>query len=192
MINLKLPFLLAFIFSFFVSHAQNEIPKGFSKGSIVLSDGTVVSGYIKEKIRNNASILVMSETGGKKKSYDGDKLISAEIDSTSFLCIKGDFFKILCAGELSFLQKASDASGKPVYNGTEAMFTNGTDGKPDDYFIYDVKQKQLKLVTGKNVGEVAAASFIDCAEALTKAKETGTNVAMLREAVKIYNNRRGK
>src|SRR6185369_10573621 len=114
--------------------AQQEAPKGYKKGTLVLTDKSVMTGYVKDNIRNSASIIWLNETGDKKKTYDGSALSSAEIEGTKFLCINGDFFRILCEGDLCFLQKESDASGKPSYNGTEAVFMNGTEGSRGDYF----------------------------------------------------------
>jgi hypothetical protein len=184
----------AILFSISISHAQakTEIPKAFKKGNIVLTDGAVINGYIKENIRSNASVMWMSEPGGKKKNYTGGEIISAEIDNTKFICIRGDFFKVICEGELSFLQKSSDASSKPSYNGTETIFINGTQGRPGDYFIYDSKGKQLQLVTRKTFDNVVAASFANCTAAIDKAKTIGDDMYQLKEAVEIYNTRNNK
>ena len=171
------------------AHAQNEIPTGFKNGTIVLADSTVLSGYIKESIRSHASLLLLDKPGGKRKSYDGSQLISAIIDSTKYLCISGDFFKVICEGELSFLQKASDASAKPSYNGTEIVFNNGTEGRPGDYFIYAKQQNQLKLVTKKTFDYVIETSFTNCTAAIDKAKKNHSDIAQLKEAVEVYNNR---
>lgn len=171
------------------ANAQTEVPKGFKKGTIVLADGSSLPGFIKDNIRNNASVMFISEAGGKKKNYDGSGLISAEIEGTKFFCIKGDFFKVLSEGELNFLQKSSDASDKPTYNGNEATFSSGTEGKPNDYFIYNTKDKQLKLVSRKNVDEVIAASFAGNIAAIDKAKTAGGDLSQLKVAVEIYNNR---
>ena len=95
----------------------------------------------------------------------------------------------MCEGELSFLQKASDASSKPVYVGSEAMFINGTQGRPGDYFIFNKSLQQLKLVNNKNVTEVTAQTFINCEAAIAKAKGTGTDISLLKDTVVIYNNR---
>jgi len=84
-------------------------PKGFTKGNIVLTDGSSVSGYIKEKIRSNASLILL-DSENKKKNYDGSALQSASIGENKFLCIKGDFFKVIEDGSIKFLQKSSDAS----------------------------------------------------------------------------------
>ena len=171
------------------ANAQTEVPKGFKKGTIVLADGSSLPGFIKDNIRNNASVLFISEAGGKKKNYDGSDLNTAEIEGTKFFCIKGDFFIVLSEGELNFLQKSSDASDKPTYNGNEATFSSGTEGKPNDYFIYNTKDKQLKLVSRKNVDEVIAASFAGYTAAIDKAKTASGDLSQLKVAVEIYNNR---
>ncbi len=168
--------------------AQNEIPKGFKKGTLILADSSKVSGYIKDNIRNDAAVTLVAETGGKKKNYSGTELLSAELDATKYICISGDFFKILCEGDLCFLQKASDAAGKPSYNGAEAVFTSGTEGKPSDYFIYDTRSKALKLITKKNINEVASSVFAGNSKAIDKAKLVNGDLAQLKDAVEEYNN----
>jgi len=185
-----LQMLQSIVFSilFLQANAQNEIPKGFTKGNLVLSDSTVVTGYIKNRIKNDASLTFLDEPGGKKIKYTGDGLISAEVDGDRFTCIKGDFFKIVCNGELCFLQKASDASRNPTFNGTEAIFINGTPGKPGDYFIYDNRVKELKLVSNKTFTSITAETFFaGCAAAIEKAKKIQGNFGLLSEAVAIYN-----
>jgi hypothetical protein len=169
--------------------SQDTAPKGFTKGSVTLADNTILNGYIKDDIRSKAAVLLIPEAGGKKVTYDGDKLNSVTIDGIKYTCMKGDFFKVLCDGDLSFLQKSSDASSKPVYVGTEAMFINGTEGKPGDYFIFNKSLQQLKLVNNKNVAAVTAETFINCEAAVNKAKQTGTDIVLLKDAVDIYNKR---
>jgi hypothetical protein len=168
-------------------NAQSEAPKGFQKGTITLADNSSLSGFVKDNIRKDASVSFVQQANDKKKNYAGSELIGAEIDGTKFICINGDFFKVLCQGELCYLQKSSDASGKPSYNGNEAIFSSGTEGKPNDYFIYNGKDKQLKLVSKKNLDEVVAASFAGNAAAIDKAKTVNGDLAQLKEAVEIYN-----
>ena len=115
---------------FLQGQSQTETPKGFKKGRLILADNSSISGNIKNNIHRNASVIFINESGGKKKNYNGSDLISAEIEGTKYLCIKGDFFRIISYGGLSYLQKSSDASGKPSYNGNEAIFISGTEGKP--------------------------------------------------------------
>jgi hypothetical protein len=171
--------------------AQTEIPKGFSKGSLTLPGNVVVNGYVKNNMGCDASVILLAETGIKKR-YAGAELVSAMIDSNRFICIKGDFFRVLCDGELNFLQKLSDASAKAAYNGNELLFMNGTEGKLNDYFFYDKNQQQLQLLTKRNMAAVVNGTFNNCIAAIDKVKETGSDIARLGQAVEIYNKRSGK
>ena len=168
-----------------VATAQ-EAPKGFTKGNIVLTDGSTVSGFIKEKIRSNASLTLL-DAGNKKKNYDGSALQSASIGEDKFLCIKGDFFKVIEDGSIKFLQKSSDASSKPVYNGNQAVFMNGTAGNPGDYFLYISSSRELKHLSRKTVSTVVAESFGKCEQALAKAKAINDDISKLNEAVQEFN-----
>jgi len=184
-----LPSLMATVLSLALlqADAQTEVPKGFKKGAIVVADGSSFSGFIKNNIRSDAAVIFLTE--GKKKSYDGTELNSVEIDGIKFLCIAGDFFKILSEGDLNFLQKSSDARGKVFYNGNEPIVSNGTEGKPGDYFMYRTINKQLKLITKKNFDEVIKTSFENNTAAIDKAKTVNGDLSQLKEAVDIYNKR---
>ncbi len=187
-----LKMLTAFVLSLFFLQvdAQTEAPKGFSTGKVVLPDNTVVSGFIKDNIRKDASVILL--TDGKEKKYNGSDIASAEINGTGYSCIKGDFFKVVCHGELTFLQKSSNASAKPTYIGNEAFFISGTEGKPGDYFIYENKNQQLKLVSKKNLNNVVASSFAGYAPAIEKAKAAEADIAQLKDAVDTFNSRSNK
>ena len=167
--------------------AQQEAPKGFKKGTLTLTDKSTLTGYVKDNIRNSASVILINGSGDRKKTYDGSALASAEIDGIKFLCINGDFFRIICEGNLNFLQKESDASGKPSYNGTEAVSMNGTEGSRGDYFIYDSRSHQLKLVTKKNFDAVIAGAFANNTTAIEKANAARNDLLKLKEAVESYN-----
>ena len=93
---------------------------------------------------------------------------------------------------MNFLQKASDASGKPSYNGSTAVFSNGTEGQPGDYFMYTNRDKKLELVSKKNFDEVVTKTFAGSTAAIDKAKTANGDVAQLKDAVDIYNNRNRK
>jgi hypothetical protein len=190
--SLKILSAVILSIAFLQVNAQSEIPKGFKKGSIVLADNSSLSGYVKDNIRSNASVVIIGEAGEKKKYYNGSDLISAELDGAKFLCINGDFFRIISQGELNLLQKSSDASGKPSYNGNEAVFSNGTQGRPDDYFIYDIRNKELKLLSKKSFDEVIAKTFAGNTAAIDKAKTANGDFAQLKDAVDLYNNRSNK
>ena len=187
---LKMLSLAALSFIFLQAGAQTEAPKGFGKGKIVLPDNTVVTGFIKDNIRKDASVIVFSD--GTEKNYNGSDIVSAEINDASFICINGDFFKVVCTGEISFLQKSSNASSKPSYNGNEVIFISGTEGKPGNYFIYDNRNQQLKLVSKKNLEAVIARTFGGYSPAVEKAKAAQGNIAQLKEAVEMYNGRNSK
>jgi len=183
---LKLLSAAALSLLFLKTNAQ-EAPKGFSKGKVTLTDNTVISGFIKDNIRKDASVILL--VNGKEKKYHGADIAAAEIDTTTYNCIKGDFFKVVCNGELTFLQKASDASSKPTTVGNEVYFISGTEGKPGDYFIYENKSQQLKLVSKKTLTTVVTGSFAGYAPAIEKAKAAQTDIAQLKGAVESYNSR---
>ena len=170
------------------ANAQTDAPKGFAKGSIVLPDNSVVKGFIRDNMRNDASVTMLRN--GTEKSYSGSDINAVEIDGTGYTCIKGDFFKVVADGELKFLQKSSDASSKPSYNGGEVSFISGTAGKTGDYFIYN--NQELKLVSKKTLNAVIAASFGGYSPAVDKAKEAQGNIAQLKDAVDVFNKRNGK
>lgn len=172
------------------ANAQTEAPKGYSSGKLVLADNTVVTGFIKDNIRKDASLVLLN--GGKEKNYNGLDLNGAEIDGSSFVCIRGDFFKVMVNGDLSFLQKSSNASSKPTYSGGEVMFISGTEGKTGDYFIYDNRIHELKLVSKKNLNALITGTFGGYTPAIDKAKAAEGNIAGLKEAVEVYNGRNGK
>ena len=182
---------VASLFLISSTQAQTEMPKGFTKGSITLSDNNTVSGYVKDNMRKHAEITFINDSQ-KKINYTGSDILSVLIGTENYICIKGDFFKTICNGKLCFLQKMSDASDKPTYNGIEAIYSNGTDGKPGDYFIYETNSKNLKLVTKKNLIDVSASSFAGCNEAIEKSKTITDDVLQLKEAVDVYNTKSEK
>jgi len=163
--------------------AQNEIPSGYTKGTITLADGAVLTGYVKDNLKKSAAVSFI-DNAGKKKNYEGIDINAATIDATNFICIKGDFFKAISVGKLNFLQKSSDASGKASFNGTEATF-NGTEGKIGDYFVYS--NRQLKLLNKKNIESFINTDLNGCTAAIEKAKSANGDIAKLQEAVDIYN-----
>lgn len=174
------------------TQAQTGIPEGYSKGSIVLADGSHLTGYIKDNIRHDAAIGFYNEADKKKKEYEGTELSAVQLGNDKFTCIGGDFFKVVSEGELCFLQKASNSAGKVSYNGLENIVSAGTEGKPGDYFICNSSTKELKKVSKKNINEVALVSFAGCPAAIDKARAVNGDVAMVKDAVDIYNMRNSK
>ena len=174
------------------TQAQTAIPQDYTKGTIVLADGSSIAGYLKDNMRKDATVSFYNEADKKKKDYDGSDITSLQLDNSKFICIGGDFFKVVSEGELCFLQKASNASGKVVYNGLENVITSGTEGKSGDYFICNSSTKELKKVSKKNVDEVAVNSFAGCVAAIEKAKASNGDMARVKDAVDIFNSRNNK
>ncbi len=168
------------------TNAQTNVPEGFTKASITLPNGTVQTGYVKDNIKKSAAIIFVDESGANKKTYEGSDINSLKMDAVNFICINGDFFKTICTGKLCFVQKASNAAGKASYNGNEAVFSSGTEGKIGDYFIY--ADKKLKLLNKKSVETFISTDLTGCAAAIEKAKAINGDIAKLQEAVDIYNN----
>ena len=129
--------------------AQTAIPKGFEKASIVLTDGSTLEGYAKDQMRKQASIQFFNPTTGKKTSYDANNLNSISINDNKWICLQGDFFKQLNNSQPILLQKCSDVSGKPMFNGVETVISTGSQGKIDDQFQYDSNTNQLIPVSNK-------------------------------------------
>ena len=181
-------YAVAFLFSFTAVKAQTGVAAGFTKGTITLADGSTVAGYVKDNIKKSASVVYVDNTGANKKTYSGSQVNAVTIDATNYICISGDFFKTLSVGKMNFLQKASNASGSISYNGTEAIFNNGTEGKIGDYFAY--ADNKLKLLNKKSLDSFINTDLAVCAPAVEKAKAINGDIAKLQEAVEIYNKNR--
>jgi hypothetical protein len=175
---------LLFVITATTTNAQSEMPAGFAKGSIILPNNTVLTGYIKDNIRKSAAVVFVDKEGNKK-TYEGNAINGLTIDAENFICIGGDFFKTICVGKLNFLQKASNAGGKTAYNGSEAILASGTEGKPGDYFSY--ASNNLKLLNKKTIESFISNELNGCVAAVEKAKAVNGDIARLKEAVDIYN-----
>ena len=189
---LKTISLLLLSFTMLNSQAQTTMPQDYSKGTVLLANGSSLSGYIKDNISKDAAVIFINDADNKKTEYDGNQLSSVQINNNKFICIGGDFFRVVSEGELLFLQKSSNASGKVSYNGLENMISSGTEGKPGDYFICNSNTKALTKVSKKNIAEVSANSFAGCAAAIEKAKMVNGDIAMVKDAVDIFNSRNNK
>jgi len=179
-------FALACCISVATVNAQSSTPEGYTKATITLANGTAQSGYIKDNIKKSASVTFIDASGGNKKVYEGSDINAVTIDAANFICIQGDFFKTICAGKLNFVMKSSNASGKASYNGTEAVFNNGTEGKIGDYFIY--ADNKLKLLNKKTVASFINTDLTGCAAAIEKAKTVNGDMAKMQAAIETYNN----
>ncbi|HMO61729.1 MAG TPA: hypothetical protein PKC39_09460 [Ferruginibacter sp.] len=161
-----------------------QAPDGFVNGTVTLSGGSVMNGYVKDNMKKGAAIT-FADNSGNKQLFDGSEIAGVELNGVQFICIKGDFFKVITSGKLYFLQKASNASGKPVFNGSEAIFASGTSGKIGDYFVYS--NEQLTHLTKKTAETFINEKLVNCPPALEKAQAGNGEIAALSEAIAIYN-----
>jgi hypothetical protein len=147
--KIKTIFLAVTLLIGFSAFAQSSIPEGFVAGKIVLSNGTEVSGYLKDNIRKKSSIVFYNPANNKKETLDANALSEVSLSDSKYLCLYGDFFKVVTPGEHAVLIKSSDAAGKPYYNGVETIINKGTDGKIDDQFDYTANTNELKPIHKK-------------------------------------------
>jgi hypothetical protein len=147
--KIKTIFFAVTLFIGFSAFAQSSIPEGFVAGKIVLSNGAEVSGYLKDNIRKKSSIVFYNPANNKKETLDANALSEVSLSDSKYLCLYGDFFKVVTPGEHAVLIKSSDAAGKPYYNGVETVISKGTDGKIDDQFEYAANTNELKPIHKK-------------------------------------------
>ena len=178
--------LLTFSMMGWAAVAQQEAPKGYVKGSVTLNDQTKL-GWIKEDFAGAGSIQ-FTENGSKKVKLSGMDIQSINIDSNTFIAIKGDIFKVLSSGSLSLLQKYTHVAGKPYYNCNETVLMEGTEGKKGDYFLYLQKQNKLKLVSSKTSVGAYTEFFQGNELASEKASKSNGDPEQLKEAVVLFNN----
>jgi hypothetical protein len=179
-------FTLAIFANFGIANAQTKIPDGYKKTSVQLFNGTSLNGYSKDNIKKSASVVFIENETAKKITYDGSQINTIKIDDDHFLCVGGDFFKIISEGKLTFVQKQSNAADKVSYNGSEAVFNSGTEGKMGDYFIYT--NNKLKLINKKTVASFIEKDLAGNVAAIEKAKTIDGDLSKLKEAINIYNN----
>jgi hypothetical protein len=184
--HIKILSSLTLFFITSICFAQTIIPNGFAKASLVLYNGSSLIGYVKENIKKSASVVFFNENTNKKTTYDGDKISSIQIADENFVCAGGDFFKIISSGKINFVQKQSNAADKATYNGNEAVFNNGTEGKIGDYFIYT--NNKLKLINKKSIALFIETDLAGNTAAIEKAKTIDGDLSKLKDAINIYNN----
>jgi hypothetical protein len=162
-----------------------QIPNGFTSGTVTLNSGVTMNGYIKESFKKNSAVSFMDSTEKNKKTLSGSELNKVSIGTINYICYLGDFFKVIVEGEMSFLEKCTDASGKISYNGSEPILSAGTEGKIGDHFLFE--KNQLTLISKKTIAAMVDEKFKTSPEALIKAKTVTTNIIDLADAVSVYN-----
>lgn len=184
---MKKLFLATLVCFALVQNGLAQIPDGFTSGTVTLNTGVVMNGYIKESFKKNATISFLDSAEKNKKILSGQELSKISIGTVNYICYLGDFFKVIVEGEMSFLEKCTDASGKVSYNGSEPILSAGTEGKVGDHFLFE--KNQLTLVSKKTMASLVNEKFKASPDALTKAKTVTNNIVDLADAVSIYNKR---
>lgn len=179
--------LIITISFFLLLSTQAQIPTGFSRGSITLNDGTILHGLLNDQVKKKTSIIFIADSSNDRHRYDAERLNSFTMDGITYKSINGDFFKIICAGKISFLQKASNSGGRQISNGAEVILLPGTEGEIGDYFSYC--NNHLTHITAKTLYTFIATQLSSCAAANDEAKTVRANdISSLANAITIYNN----
>lgn len=181
-------FLLAALAALLPGGLRAQSSDGFSTGFIILADGTRLDGNIKEQFKAKAAIQFQPATG-KKTTYSAGALNEVVIGSTRYISYANDFFKVSHEGaKASLLQKVSDATGKVIYNGSEAAgISSGTEGKPGDFFIRKKGDNQMHLLSKLTLNTTAATLFADCTTLADAAKAGKLDITDLENIVARYN-----
>jgi hypothetical protein len=184
--QIKILFAFAIVFIHSISFAQTSIPNGFVKASLKLNNGNSLIGYAKDNIKKSASIIFFNDVTNKKITYDGNEINSIRINDEDFICNGGDFFNVISSGKINFIQKKSNAADKVSYNGTEPIFSSGTEGKIGDYFV--LINNKLKWINKKSLVVFIETDLAGNTAAIEKAKAIDGDFLKLKEAINIYNN----
>lgn len=168
--------------------AAAQAPAGFTAGFIITPDGTRQEGFIKEQFKGKAA-FVFQPNSGKKQTLGGNAVNEVNIGATQYISYANDFFKVVTSGSKAvLLQKVSDATGKVIYNGSEAAgISSGTEGKIGDYFIRISGTSSLVLINKDNLNKQAASLMASCPAIATAAAEGKLEITNLDAIVSQYN-----
>ena len=184
-----LSYLLLFSTSFILSNSlQAQAPAGYKAGYVIGVDGVRKEGFIKESFKSKAS-LSFQTADGKKTVYTGSDINEAGIEGQVYTTWLSDFFKVISTGpKVTLYQKASDASGKVIYSGSEVVGINpGTEGSVADHFIKANGADKLVLITKKNFEEVVVKHCTDCPVLTEGVKANKFSYQEIEKAVQAYN-----
>ena len=161
---------------------------GYKTGYVITADGRRKDGFIKENFKSKASITFQS-TEGRKTFYTGDNIKEVGVEGTVYISYLSDFFKVVKNGtKMSLYQKASDASGNVIYNGSQAVGINpGTEGSVNDHFIKIPGSDKMILITKKNFEQVVLTNCTDCPALLESVKTNKVNYEEIGKVVQLYN-----
>ncbi|MFT3677255.1 MAG: hypothetical protein QM781_15265 [Chitinophagaceae bacterium] len=179
-------FLIISLLTVYAAGAQ--APSGYTAGYIIGPDQVKVEGFVKEKFKSKATIEFQS-AAGKKSSYAASDLQEVGIAGDRYVTHKDDFFKQLSAGSrVTVFQKVSDASGKVIYNGSQAVGVSaGTDGAISDYFFRKSGDAGLTWISKKNLGQTLAVFFADCSTLAEQVRNGAPAYTAVPELAAQYN-----
>lgn len=179
-------FLSIALLTAYVAGAQ--APSGYTAGYIIGPDQVKIEGFVKEKFKSKAGIEFQT-VAGKKSTYAASDLQEVGIAADRYITYKDDFFKQLMSGtRVTVFQKVSDASGKVIYNGSQAVGVSaGTDGALADYFLRKSGEEGLTWVSKKNLGQTLATFFADCNKLAEQVKKDTPAYATVPELAAQYN-----
>lgn len=171
-----------------VQIAGAQAPSGYTAGYIIGPDQVKIEGFVKEKFKSKA-VIEFQTAAGKKSSYAASDLQEVGIAADRYITYKDDFFKQLMSGtRVTVFQKVSDASGKVIYNGSQAVgVSTGTDGAVADYFLRKSGEAGLTWVSKKNLSQTLTAFFGDCNTLAEQVKKDTPAYATVPELAAQYN-----
>ena len=179
-----MPFLLAIAALPFIATAQNT---DFQKGSILTASNEKAEGSIRDLTKNKGSI-VFTSAGGEKKTYTPGDILGFSLNGADYISYAGDFYKVVTNGNKAALyQRATDNSGKMVYNGAEAVSVTTAEGRAGDLYIQLKGEDKFALITAKNFDKVLPVVFAGCAVVVADVKAKQIDYTQLSKAVEKYN-----
>jgi hypothetical protein len=174
-----------------LTKAQTAKPAGLSDdykpGFIINSSNTKVEGFIRESLKGKGTISFATVTGAKK-NYSVNEINEFSIADMRYIVYMNDFYQVVATGSRGNLyKKATDNSGKMLYNGSDAVPASTTEGRPGDFYLQVNKDHRLNLVTKKNFETVFATYCADCAPVQSGIKSGQLDYARITEVVEQYN-----
>jgi len=170
----------------FASKAQTPSAE-FQKGTVLTASNEKLEGTIKDQTKNKGTIAFVSSSG-QKKTYTPAELSGFSLNGANYISYSSDFYKVLVpGGKAALYQRATDNSGKMLYNGAEVVSVTTAEGKAGDYYIQIASGDKWIWVTQKNFESALSAAFADCAVVLSDIKTKQIDFSQIAKAVEKYN-----
>ena len=185
------PFLFAALFASITASAQpsanSNVPDGFKAGTIVTAEHAYLQGHIKDNIKKNSEVLMITPDGMMKK-YKASQVSEVTIDNTQFIADGNAFYKVVSEGpKVKLLQKASAGGDRIEYNGAEPIIISGGVGNLNDYFVQNQGEKRLQIVKKKDLKKFAEQWGKECPAIAEKVKAGAVELSEIVQLVNIYN-----